>query len=445
MKYKIIVIFSILMWHAGWSQVSENSPLSALGIGDMTPPALVAGQSLAGLYATYYNGYNVNLMNPASYAGLSATAFDVGFDISHITIQDPNSKQSAWGGNFKYLSLSFPLISPVNIVLDRKEQLFKMGMNISLLPVSKMDYRINQKIITEEGVSLRQQYGGKGGLNKLQFGTGAQYRNLSGGINVGVLFGSIKNEKSLTFEESFNSHHTYMVNDRAFSGVVWDAGLLYRLYLEKGKEDSRKDRFLSFGIYGNSRLPVTIEQKILTLRKSGDYAGLDDPNPDRSTVDTIFADHPDRVSDNLPSQLGIGVSYSLSNRLQAGVNFALTNWESFKNTLNIGSLRNSWESAASVEYTPNPNSLLNYWNRVSYRGTVYYNKDPRIIHSEGLDEKGIRVGLGMPIFQQRQMSYFNISLDYGQLKNNIFKENFVRFNIGITLNNNLWFYKRRFE
>jgi|GEM_PF-5083226 len=445
MRFSIIVICSIMIWQTGWTQVNENSPLSALGIGDMSPPALVAGQSLAGLYATYYNGYNANLMNPASYAGLSSTAFDVGFDASYITIQDQNSKQSAWGGNLKYLSLSIPLTSPVNIVLDRKEQLFKMGMNIALLPVSKMDYRINQKVVDEEGIAYRRQYGGKGGINKLQFGTGAQYRNLSGGVNVGFLFGSIKNEKSLTFEESFNSHHTYTVNDRAYKGFVWDAGLLYRMYLRKWEEDRSKDRYISFGVYGNSKQPITIDQKILTLRKSSDYAGLDDPNPDRSTVDTISIDHPGRVSNSMPSQLGIGVSYSLANRLQTGINFSLTNWESFKNTLNIGTLRNSWEAAASVEYTPNPNSLLNYWNRVSYRGTLYYHKDPREIHSEGLDEKGIRVGLGMPIFQQRQMSYFNISVDYGQLNNNIFKENFVRFNIGITLNNNLWFYKRRFE
>src|SRR5690625_7035664 len=125
-------------------------------------------------------------MNPASYAGLSSTAFDVGFDASYITIQDQNSKQSAWGGNLKYLSLSIPLTSPVNIVLDRKEQLFKMGMNIALLPVSKMDYRINQKVVDEEGIAYRRQYGGKGGINKLQFGTGAQYRHSHLQINSGT-------------------------------------------------------------------------------------------------------------------------------------------------------------------------------------------------------------------------------------------------------------------
>src|SRR5690625_7506453 len=93
MRFSIIVICSIMIWQTGWTQVNETSPLSALGIGDMSPPALVAGQSLAGLYATYYIGYNANRMHPASYAGLSSTALDLGFDAPSITILAQHSKQ----------------------------------------------------------------------------------------------------------------------------------------------------------------------------------------------------------------------------------------------------------------------------------------------------------------------------------------------------------------
>jgi len=68
-----------------------------------------------------------------------------------------------------------------------------------------------------------------------------------------------------------------------------------------------------------------------------------------------------------------------------------------------------------------------------------------VIHGEGLEEKGLQLGLGLPVFQKRQLSYINFSIDYGKLATQTFKENFIRFNIGVTLNNNLWFYKRRFE
>ncbi|MBY5958244.1 hypothetical protein KUV50_08890 [Membranicola marinus] len=432
--------------HISDAQVSENSPLSSLGIGELTEPGTVAGNSLSGLFATYYNGYNVNLVNPASYAGLAATAFDVGVDASYITLDDNTSSQSAWGGNLKYLSLSFPLVSPVNIVLDRKEQLFKMGMNIALLPVSKMDYRINQKTQLTDGSQVTRQYGGNGGLNKLQFGTGAQYRNFSAGFNIGFLFGTIDNEKSLLFEELPNGHHTYNVNERAYSGLLWDAGLLYRHYLTKNLENPSKNRWISIGVYGNSKQPVKVDQQILTLRKANGYTGLDDADPNRTTLDTISQHRDEGLRNHLPSQIGFGVSYSMANRLQAGVNMSFDNWESFNNLLNIGDLRNSWSAAASVEYTPNPNSLLNYWNRVSYRSSVYVTKDPRVIAGDdGLDEKGVQIGLGLPIFQKRQLSYINFSIDYGKLAGQTFSEKFVRFNIGVTLNNNLWFYKRRFE
>src|SRR5690554_4085079 len=162
MKYNITIICMIIFLQTAYTQVSENLPLSALGIGELTEQGTVAGNNLSGLFSTYYNGYNVNLVNPASYAGLASTAFDVGVDASYITLDDNKSTQSAWGGNLKYLSLSFPLISPVNIVLDRREQLFKLGMNIALLPVSKMDYRINQTDFLDDGSRVLRQYGGNG-------------------------------------------------------------------------------------------------------------------------------------------------------------------------------------------------------------------------------------------------------------------------------------------
>ena len=445
MKYNIAIILLIIFLQSARAQVSENLPLSALGIGELSERGTVAGNNLSGLFGTYYNGYNVNLVNPASYAALTATAFDVGVDASYITLDDNRSSQSSWGGNLKYLSLSFPLISPVNIVLDRKEQLFKMGMNIALLPISKMDYRINQTDFTEDGSRVTRQYGGNGGLNKLQFGTGAQYRNFSAGFNIGFLFGTIDNEKSLLFEELPNGHHTYTVQARGYSGFLWDAGVLYRHFIRKNAENPAQNSWLSIGLYGNSKLPVSVDQKILTLRKANSYSGLDDANPDASTIDTVSLVAEENLRNHLPSQLGIGVSYSASNRLQAGVNFAFDNWEDFNNILNIGELRNSWSAAASIEYTPDPGSLLDYWSRVSYRGTLYANNDPRVIQGDGLQERGVQLGLGLPIFQKRQLSYLNFSIDYGKLASQTFKENFIRFNIGVTLNNNLWFYKRRFE
>ncbi len=445
MKFKITIILLITFLYTSWAQVSENLPLSSLGIGELFEPATVAGSSLSGLFATYYNGHNVNLVNPASYAGLAATAFDVGVDASYITLNDNKSSQSAWGGNLKYLSLSFPLISPVNIVLDRKEQLFKMGMNIALLPISKMDYRINQSDMAPDGSKVLRQYGGNGGLNKLQFGTGAQYRNFSAGFNLGFLFGTIDNEKSLLFQESLNGHHTYTVNERAYSGLLWNAGLLYRYYLKKDLESPNKNRWISIGVYGNSSQPVNVDQKVLTLRKANGYSGLDDADPGQYTLDTISFVSDEDLKNHLPSQFGVGVSYSAANKLQVGANMAFNNWGKFNNLLNIGNLRNSWSAAASIEYTPNTGSLLNYWNRVAYRSTLYFKNDPRMIEDDGLKERGVQLGMGLPIFQKRQLSYINFSVDYGKLANQTFKENFIRFNLGVTLNNNLWFYKRRFE
>ncbi|WP_236974356.1 hypothetical protein [Membranihabitans maritimus] len=440
-----IALFVTLLSSGAFAQLSENSPLSSLGIGDLAEPSVVSSNTLGGLFSTYSNPYNVNLVNPASYAGLMATAFDMGVDASYTTIKDSQKEQSAWGGNFKYLSLSFPLMSPVNVVLDRKEQLFKMGMNISLLPISRMDYRINQEITTDFEDAVSRQYGGNGGLNKLQIGTGAKYKNLSMGFNIGFLFGSIQNERALLFDAANNNYHTYTENERLYSGFLWNAGLQYKWFLNKDSGDPTNNRWIAFGLYGNSKQAVSVDQTEIVLRKSTSYFGLDDENANDELIDTISINQTDNIRNYLPSEIGFGISYGLANRLQAGINIEYNGWKNFNNFLNIGTLRNSWSSAASIEYTPNPSALLNYWQRVSYRGSLYFNNDPRVFNEMGLTKKGMQVGLGFPIFQKRQLAYFNVSFDAGQLGNEIFKENYIRFNIGVTLNNNLWFYKRRFE
>ncbi|GAA5221481.1 hypothetical protein [Membranihabitans marinus] len=444
-NYIFLTVLILIGSRDVWAQLSENSPLSAIGIGDLSERSVVSTNSMPGFLATYADPYNVNLVNPASYASLAATAFDLGIDAVYSKIKDNNTTQSAWGGNFKYLSLSFPLSSPVNILLDRKEKPFKMGMNISLLPVSRMDYRINQTINSESEGEVLRQYGGNGGLNKFQLGSGGKYKNLSFGLNIGFLFGSIENEQALLDLANTNAYHSYTKNSRTYNGFIWNAGLQYRYYLNQDVENPENSSWLTFGLYGNTNIGVNVDQENIVLRRNAGFEGLDDENMANEFIDTISISSSNGLESSLPAEIGLGIMYSKSNRLRVGLNFAYNNWENFNNILNIGTLRNSWNVASSLEYTPNPGAILNYWDRVSYRGSVYYNNDAREFSGDGLSKKGVQVGLGLPIFQKRQLSYFNIAVDMGQLSNNTVTENFVRFNLGVTLNNNLWFYKRKFE
>lgn len=442
----LLIISVSLTTSTIFAQLSENSPLSAIGIGDLSERSVISTNSMPGFYATYSDAYNVNLVNPASYASLAATAFDVGVNATYSVLKDNNTKQSAWGGNFNYLSLSLPLSSPVNILLDRREKPFKFGLNLALLPVSRMDYRINQEITTESGESMVRQFGGNGGLNKFQIGSGGKYKNFSFGANIGFLFGSIDNEQALLNLEPVNPYHSYTKNSRTYSGFLWNVGAQYRHYLVRDAENPENSQWLVIGLYGNSKQNVNVTRESIVMRRSIGFVGLDDENiNDERNIDTISIALAEKEKNALPSEIGLGIMYAKSNRLKVGVNFAYNNWENFNNILNIGTLRNSWTSGASVEYTPNPGAILNYWKRVSYRGSLYYNQDPRTFDNDGIVKQGVHLGLGLPIFQKRQLSYFNIGVEMGQLANNLVKESFVRFNLGVTLNDNLWFYKRKFE
>jgi hypothetical protein len=60
---------------------------------------------------------------------------------------------------------------------------------------------------------------------------------------------------------------------------------------------------------------------------------------------------------------------------------------------------------------------------------------------------GVTLGIGLPVILPRQQtSFVNLALEIGKIgADSPIEETYVRFTAGFTLNDNTWFYKRRFE
>ena len=82
-----------------------------------------------------------------------------------------------------------------------------------------------------------------------------------------------------------------------------------------------------------------------------------------------------------------------------------------------------------------------------YRAGAYYRQDPRTSTGTDFNDIGITLGLGMPVILPRQQaSFVNLALEIGKIgTNSPIEETYFRFTAGFTLNDNSWFYKRRFE
>ena len=68
----------------------ENSPYSRFGLGNLTPAQNNLNRAMGGLTAAYHNFQSVNFTNPASYANLKITTYDIGLDYSSRTLNTLN-------------------------------------------------------------------------------------------------------------------------------------------------------------------------------------------------------------------------------------------------------------------------------------------------------------------------------------------------------------------
>ncbi|MFM7857507.1 MAG: hypothetical protein ACKO96_37690, partial [Flammeovirgaceae bacterium] len=80
---------------------------------------------------------------------------------------------------------------------------------------------------------------------------------------------------------------------------------------------------------------------------------------------------------------------------------------------------------------------------ITYRTGINYAQLPTVLRGIQLDEKSVSLGLSMPFM--RGISSANIALVLGQrgtTANNLVQENFFRFNLGLTINDQ-WFVRRK--
>ena len=98
MSNKVYFLLSafLLIVLAGTAQQNDNSPYSRYGIGDISDNNFNHTRQMSGLGSSYIDGYHINIVNPASYSFLNATALS----LIHISgVPSAQIKVSMTGGN----------------------------------------------------------------------------------------------------------------------------------------------------------------------------------------------------------------------------------------------------------------------------------------------------------------------------------------------------------
>jgi hypothetical protein len=438
----VIFLLSVLNINA---QQNDNSPYSRYGIGELSDNNFNHLKQMGGLGASFIDGYHINIVNPASYSFLNATAFDIGVFAKRTWLDDNINTNKIWSGNLEYLSLAFPLRNPINDLYDGVKKDYKLAMAFTLMPNSNVNYNIVASDSLQQSAPFTRNYIGTGGSYKFMWGNSIKYKNLSFGVNLGYLFGKIRYENNVIFESNEFAYNDFYANEYNVRGFLWNAGLMYTTILNKKQIEKNRTtpiKRISFGLHGNSTTGFNTTYDI-------NHQLIQQLPGSLFNIDTISIVNDVKGSGKLPGEIGLGATYYAGEKFALGFNFSSAFWSSYFNDASnekVNSLSNTSKISLGGYIRPDYKSFDNFFERIYYRYGFYYNTDPRVVNNKQIDTYGVTFGLGMPFVFQRKVSHVNLGVNAGvRGQGSPISERFVKFSLGVTFNDDEWFLKRKYN
>ncbi len=422
-----------ILWNFS-AQGQINSPYSRYGIGDLYVGRPVAAKAMGGVASAYSDPLNINFINPASYSRLQLSTFDVGMEIENRTLREPGTNLSYTSANLIFNSLAIG----VPLMRDKKTGQSKWGLAFGLRPVSRINYKVEERSRIAGIDSALTLYEGSGGTFRAFAGTGYRIGGLSIGINGGFYFGQedISTKRSLLNDSVFYFQANYL-NKISFAKFAFDGGLQYEFKVAEGK-------YLTLGLNGQLGTTINANSDILRETFYLTNSGATD------SIDVALRSEGNEGEINLPAGYTVGLAFEASEKLKVLAEYEATNWDEFSFFGNQGNVRSTSMIRLGGQYMPNYASRR-FYERVSYRAGFYTGKD-YVVDAGGtqLPVWGVSVGFGIPIRNYnayiRQSSVIHTSFEFGSRgnDNNPIQERFFRINASFTLSD-LWFIKRRFD
>ena len=144
--------------------------------------------------------------------------------------------------------------------------------------------------------------------------------------------------------------------------------------------------------------------------------------------------------------------FSRDGNWKIGMDYTYSGWSKYTNDLDSEILNNSFRIGFGAEILPKYDApFRQYRKRITYRLGGFYKTDPRIIEGSGsFTQKAVTFGVGLPLQpdldNRKLVSFVNLSAEIGQYGDAEFlKETYFKLTMGFTLNDNLWFYKRKYN
>jgi len=419
-----------------------NSPYSRLGLGNFYPAYFSAAAGMGGIGVGYNDPTQLNPQNPASLGFLRVTAFESGLFARYSNLRNGKGEgDQSWSGNIQYLSLGFPLRNPINESLERQQQVAGYGMALTLMPYTFVGYDVRTLVQDPGFGTATNLLKGTGGTYRLAWSNGFRIKGVAIGLETAYLFGKMASNRRLELDSSTIAYGTELSDDISLRGLRLKGGI--QLAIDFGKKKDQEKAVLDYNrllLSGTYSLGGSVQTNASRFYRRELFLTT-------TVVDTLLQESDKIQSGRLPSEFGLAITYERLNKLRIGAEYTMGKWSTYRMDAKPEKLFDNYFLRFGLEWIPDYTSYNKYSSRMSYRVGGFYGTDPRTVNRVSLRQYGITFGLGMPIVVPRQTpSYLNFSLELGRFGlQEALKENYIQLTAGFSLNDNSWFFKRKFN
>ncbi|MEM6523285.1 MAG: hypothetical protein AAF693_05825 [Bacteroidota bacterium] len=419
-----LVVFLSLMVTTAFGQTSK-SPFSSQGIGDLYDMGLAHNRAMGGLGISNVSYWHLNNINPALLPYNSLTVFSAAFIGENRSVENNIGSESNGSGNLGYLAIAFP-VKPG-----------KWTTSVGLMPYSNVDYESQDTVNVVGAVNGERALkvsSGSGGLNQFYWANGyAINKNIHVGLRAAYIFSNIESDVAFDLLEGGGTFIRGQNERVSVSDFLFSGGLAFKKdSIFNNKIQLRLGLTYDFGAELNAEKFISTEQRTLDIPIL------------RDSLEDI------RGSIEIPQAIGVGISLNNTTKWAVGLDAKFQRWSDFRNF--DGSNENLGDQVRVVlggELTPDPTSVTSYFKRVSYRfGLSYENSPYQVADLEGqfnqVNDFGINLGWTMPV---SRISNLDFAFTYGirgNVDNTIIREQYFRFHLGVTFNDQ-WFIKRKYN
>ncbi|WP_276373265.1 hypothetical protein [Chryseolinea sp. H1M3-3] len=423
---KFFLVIAVVLFAADvWGQAAP-SPFTDFGIGEAYGNSLIHNQGSGSIGVSHPQYWFLNNQNPALLVFNPLTVFQVGTIYESRTIKTDALNEKNTGGNLSYLAAAFPI------------KINKWTTSIGLMPYTHVSYNLQfpEQIRNQNGQVVDTAtviQSGTGGLTQLYWSNGVRIsKYMSVGLKSTYLFGPIDNVYSNFIDNTANGATPYVINIEEKTTVTgFNFGLGYSF--SRDSLGRRNDNRFSVGAVYNFTSKLKGKLNRQTIRTT-----LAEDTVERYPLSVVNG------KIHLPASFTVGMAFSKEGKWMIGTEFFYQDWSTFESVnKDDEGLGEAWRLSLGGEYTADPNTVDNYFKRITFRAGLNLERYPFLANYKPVNDFGINFGLSLPAGR----SSVDLAVKFGKRGNkseNILEESYFKIFFGLTFNDQ-WFIKRKFD